>query len=65
MNLVNLVYFYFTRGKLIPGGIYEFAACSTKVYKIYQLRKTIFSLPYNILQPNFGNLLNKGCSFKL
>ena len=46
-----------------PG--YYFAACSIKVYKIYQFRKTIFSLFHDILQPDFANLLNKGCSFKL
>ena len=42
---------------------YSFLTDTTKLQEICQLRKTIFSLVYNILQPNFAILLRLGCSF--
>ena len=33
------------------------------IQEICQLRKAIFSIVYNILQPNFAILLRLGCSF--
>ena len=35
------------------------------VYKICQIRKAIFSIVYNILQPNFPILLSLECYFKM
>jgi hypothetical protein len=39
------------------------SARNTKVYKICELCKAIFSAFYNILQPNFAILLTLVCSF--
>jgi hypothetical protein len=40
------------------------SARNTKVYKIYELCKAIFSASYNISQPNFAILLILLCSFR-
>jgi hypothetical protein len=40
------------------------SACNTKVYKICELCKAIFSAFYNISKPNFAILLISVCSFQ-
>ena len=35
------------------------------VYKICQIRKAIFSIVYNISQPNFAIVLSLGCPSKM
>ena len=67
MNLANFVYICITGGKKYPVDTsgYSFLTNNTKLQKICQLRKAIFSIVYNILEPNFAILLSLGCSFKL
>ena len=45
-------------------GIVAISARNTKVYKICELCKAIFSAFYNISQPNFAILLILVCSFR-
>ena len=67
VKIANFVYFCITHGKLIPTSRkpYQFSVRNTKVYKIRELCRAIFSSFYNISRPNFAILLILGCSSML
>jgi hypothetical protein len=65
-KFANFVYFCILRAEIATifgPNVVAISACNTKVYKICELYKAIFSAFYNISQPNIAILLILVCSF--
>ena len=68
-KFANFVYICITRGKSyhfcgnFSSKMVTFSARKTNIYKIWKLRKAIFSVFYNISPPNFAILLILRSSF--
>jgi hypothetical protein len=63
----QILYTFVLRAEIVTifgRNVVGISARNTKVYKICELCKAIFSAFYNILQPNFAILLMLVCSFR-
>jgi hypothetical protein len=64
---LQILYTFVLRAEIVTifgRNVVGISARNTKVYKICELCKAIFSAFYNILQPNFAILLMLVCSFR-
>jgi hypothetical protein len=67
LQISKILYTFVLRQEIVTifgPNVVAISARNTKVYKIFELCKAIFSSFYNISQPNFAILLILVCSFR-